>query len=371
MAGWLYVGTALFILAVVHAGVFVGMLRETLPSPPLFVALGAMAAAILIIGGIDRISPVSRPDDYHKVRFGRRSASRQKEETPANELQSPVEFDERAQRAAQMQAIGQLASGIAHEINTPTQFIGDNVTFLRESFGGLTRLLEEYEKLREQSLNGGATEETLKHIASLREEIDIQFLLDEVPGAIDRTLEGNKRVADVISSMKEFAHPSSKEMTPTDINRSIKGAAALSRNEWKYIADLELRLDRTVPRVPCISSAFNQVLLNLIVNAAHAIKNVVGDGGSEKGTITVTTKRIGAWAEIRVSDTGTGITQADRSRIYDPFFTTKSIGEGTGQGLALAHSIIVRTHGGQLDMETELGIGTTFIIRLPLDRVAT
>jgi signal transduction histidine kinase len=326
-----------------------------------------MGSAILIIGGIDRISPVSRPEGYGILRYKARSASSAKD-IPNRESLRPVEYDEKAQHAQQMQAIGQLASGISHEINTPTQYIGDNVTFLRESFGGLTRLLDAYENLRDKSINGGVDEAMLRRIADLRSEIDIQFLVDEIPSAIDRTLEGNRRVAEVVRSMKEFAHPSAKEMSPTDINHSVKGAAALSRNEWKYIAELVLKLDRTIPRIPCITGAINQVLLNLIVNAAHAIQEVVGDGATDKGTITIATKRLGDWAEIRVSDTGTGITEADRTRIYDPFFTTKGIGQGTGQGLALSHSVVVKTHGGQLDLETEVGKGTTFILRLPLDR---
>jgi signal transduction histidine kinase len=166
--------------------------------------------------------------------------------------------------------------------------------------------------------------------------------------------------------MKDFSHPGSTEKELVDINHGIESTVTVARNEWKYVADVHLQLDPDLPSVPCLASEFNQVILNLLINAAHAIQDTLNDGGS-KGTITVSTAQAGEWAEIRVSDSGTGIPPQIAQRIFEPFFTTKEVGRGTGQGLAIARSVIVEKHGGTIDFETEVGRGTTFIIRLPLN----
>jgi signal transduction histidine kinase len=166
--------------------------------------------------------------------------------------------------------------------------------------------------------------------------------------------------------MKDFSHPGSEEKVQTDLNQAIESTVTVAHNEWKYVADLDLALDPQLPRVPCLPGEINQVILNLVINAAHAIGDVVGDGASGKGRIHVSTSRQGDWAEIRVQDTGTGIPESARARIFDPFFTTKVVGKGTGQGLTIAHSVVVQQHGGTIEFETELGKGTTFLVRLPL-----
>jgi signal transduction histidine kinase len=165
--------------------------------------------------------------------------------------------------------------------------------------------------------------------------------------------------------MKEFSHPGSKEKTPVDLNHAIENTIAVARNEWKYVADIDTDLDATLPQVSCLPDEFNQVILNLIVNAAHAIAEVVGKSGTEKGRIHVSTRNGAEWVEIRIRDTGAGIPEKIRSRVFDPFFTTKEVGKGTGQGLAIARSVVVDKHGGSIHFETEAGKGTTFIIRLP------
>ncbi|MBI3300896.1 MAG: HAMP domain-containing histidine kinase [Deltaproteobacteria bacterium] len=170
----------------------------------------------------------------------------------------------------------------------------------------------------------------------------------------------------IVRAMKEFSHPGSEEKVETDLNRAIETTITVARNEWKYVAELATDLDSSLPPVPCLPGEFNQVILNLIINAAHAIAVVVSEGSTSKGTITVSTRHDGDWAEIRVSDTGTGIPEAIRAKIFAPFFTTKEVGKGTGQGLAIAHSVIVDKHKGTIGFETEVGRGTTFIIRLPL-----
>ncbi len=204
------------------------------------------------------------------------------------------------------------------------------------------------------------------NIKKLKEETDFNYLQEEIPKAIKQTLEGVERVAKIVRAMKEFSHPGPKEKTPTNLNRAIENTVTVARNEWKYVAEITLDLDPDLPLVPCLPQEFNQVILNLIVNAAHAIGDVVGHGGQEKGTISVSTRRKGDKVEIKVADTGTGIAPEIRSKIFDPFFTTKEVGKGTGQGLAIARSIIVDKHGGTITFETEVSKGTTFTICLPL-----
>ena len=192
------------------------------------------------------------------------------------------------------------------------------------------------------------------------------FVREEIPKALDQTLEGSERVARIVRAMREFSHPGSEEKQQIDLNRAIESTTIVTRNEWKYVADLITDFDPDLPPVPCLTDEFNQAILNLIVNAAHAISEIVAASG-EQGTITITTRVDSGWAEIRVADTGGGIPEKHRSRIFDPFFTTKPVGKGTGQGLAIVYGVIVEKHGGTIDFVTEEGRGTTFILRLPLN----
>jgi signal transduction histidine kinase len=201
----------------------------------------------------------------------------------------------------------------------------------------------------------------------MREKADGGYLLEEIPKAIDQSLEGVGRVAALVNAMKEFSHPDTKEKAPTDLNRAIAATITVARNEWKYVAELETDFDPLLPPIPCHTGEINQVILNLIVNAAHAIGDVARQGGRQTGIITVATRGCAEWAEVRIEDTGTGIPEKLRTRVFDPFFTTKEVGKGTGQGLAIARSIVVDKHGGSLHFETEEGKGTVFIIRLPYD----
>ncbi len=262
-------------------------------------------------------------------------------------------------QAHKLESIGQLAAGIAHEINTPTQFIGDNLRFLEAE---LPALMEAVSRLREAIDRGDVRIDDDLRRAFL--ELDIEFLADEVPGAISQALDGVERVTRIVRAMKEFSHPS-RGMAPVDLNHAIESTVTVARNEWKYVADLELDLDPDLPAVQCIGGDINQVILNMVVNAAHAIGDVVGDSG-EKGRIRIATRRDGDHVEIRISDTGCGIPEEIRDRIFDPFFTTKEVGRGTGQGLAIAHNVVVKKHGGTIDCQSTVGRGTTFIIRLPL-----
>ncbi|NGO38143.1 PAS domain S-box protein [Limisphaera ngatamarikiensis] len=271
-------------------------------------------------------------------------------------------------QAQKMEAIGQLAAGIAHEINTPMQYVGDNTRFVQDAFQQMSGLLQTIRSLLSSSDPARACEQLIEELLRRAREADLEYLLEEVPRAIDQTLQGVERVTKIVRAMKEFAHPGSAQKTPTDINHAIETTVTVSRNEWKYVADMELDLDPNLPPVPCLPGEFNQAMLNLIVNAAHAIADRLGHHPTTKGRITIQTRRQGAWVEIRVSDTGCGIPEAIRDRIFEPFFTTKPVGRGSGQGLTIVRNVIVDKHGGTIDFETEVGRGTTFILRLPLQK---
>jgi signal transduction histidine kinase len=188
----------------------------------------------------------------------------------------------------------------------------------------------------------------------------------EIPKAIQQSLEGVERVATIVRAMKEFSHPGTGQKSAVDLNHAIESTITVARNEWKYVAEVVTHFEPTLPQVPCLAGEFNQVVLNLIINATHAIADVVGDGAKGKGLITITTRQDKSWAEIRIQDTGAGIPEKIRNRIFEPFFTTKGVGKGTGQGLAISRSVIVDKHGGTIAFESQVGKGTTFIIRLPI-----
>ncbi len=271
--------------------------------------------------------------------------------------------------AQKLESIGQLAAGIAHEINTPTQYVGDNIRFFQDSFTDISDVLAKYETLLEAAKTQNTFPNLVADIEAEIENADIDFLIDEVPTAIAQSLEGIDHVSGIVRAMKEFSHPGVEEKTAIDINRAIESTITVARNEWKYVATVATDFDYNLPPVPCLPGEFNQAILNMIINAAHAIADVVDEKNEARGTITISTRRDGDWAEIRVQDTGTGIPPEIRSKIFDPFFTTKEVGRGTGQGLSISHSVIVEKHNGTITFETEVDKGTTFIIHLPLDVV--
>jgi two-component system NtrC family sensor kinase len=273
--------------------------------------------------------------------------------------------------AQKMESIGQLAAGIAHEINTPTQFIGDNTRFIRDAFGDLKTLLEAQTRLLAAARSGAVPPELITEVEAAAKAADWEYLHEEIPKALGQSLDGIERVTKIVQAMKEFSHPGATEKTAHDLNHAIESTLTVCHSEWKYVAEVVTDFDRSLPPVPVLPGEFNQVILNIVINATHAIADVVHDGEKGKGTITLRTRGAGDWAEIRISDTGTGIPEAVRLRIFDPFFTTKGVGRGTGQGLAIAHSVVVEKHGGTIDFETETGRGTTFVIRLPLKAAGT
>jgi len=269
-------------------------------------------------------------------------------------------------QAQKLEAIGQLAAGIAHEINTPAQYVGDNTNFLQETWPIVNQILSLCLRLREQSLAGGVAPGLIAELAQCTEEADLTYLLGEVPQAIAQALEGVGRISKIVKAMKEFSHPGSEGKCAIDLNHAIETTIAVARNEWKYVADVQTCFAPDLPPVPCLAGEFNQVILNLLMNAAQTIGDVVKKGSATKGTITITTKCEEDWVEVQIQDTGAGIPEDVRARIFEPFFTTKEVGKGTGQGLALAHAVIVKKHDGKIWFESEVGKGTTFFLRLPL-----
>jgi len=262
-------------------------------------------------------------------------------------------------------SIGQLAAGIAHEINTPTQFVNDNTRFLQEAFAGYDRLITSYGRLSDAAASGTVPDELMTEVKELVEEIEVDYLKEEVPRAVEQSLEGLEQISRIVMAMKEFSHPGTTEKTQVNLNKAIQTTIDVSRNEWKYNTELITELDPELPLVPVLPGEFNQVMLNLIVNAAQAINDAV-ENTLERGEIRISTQQDGESVEIRVSDSGKGIPQENKKRIFDPFFTTKEVGKGSGQGLAIAWSTIVDKHDGILKVESEEGKGSTFIIRLPL-----
>jgi PAS domain S-box-containing protein len=267
-------------------------------------------------------------------------------------------------QAQKLESIGQLAAGIAHEINTPTQYVSDNTRFLKDSFAGISKLLPVCQQLVEAAAREQLGPELIQESQSAFQAADLEYLLAEVPKAIDESLDGLSRVSRIVGAMKEFSHPDGDAKALTDINRAIESTVTVARNEWKYVADVDLQLDPSLPLVSCLAGSFNQVILNLVVNAAHAIADVAQDT-QQKGKITITTSRKADGVAISIGDSGKGIPAAIRARVFDPFFTTKPVGKGTGQGLAIAYSVVVEKHGGSISFESEEGRGTTFHIYLP------
>ncbi|SFM68815.1 PAS domain-containing sensor histidine kinase [Thermodesulforhabdus norvegica] len=265
-----------------------------------------------------------------------------------------------------LQAIGALAAGIAHEINTPAQCVAANLEFLKSGFEGIRKFLDAYLDHRNEHATEGLNPAFLDEMDRLEKELDLHFLLSEIPEALRQSQDCIGRISRIVKSVKEFSHPGAKEKHPVNINRALDDVLNVCRNEWKNIAEVEKDYDESLPSVPAYPDELNQVFLNVIMNAVQAVKEKVGDKPSELGTLRIETRRKGEWCEIRISDTGVGIPEEIRDRVFEPFFTTRDVGKGTGQGLAIAQSIVMNKHKGQIFFESTVGKGTTFVIRLPL-----
>ncbi|MGE4268578.1 MAG: response regulator [Deferribacterales bacterium] len=268
--------------------------------------------------------------------------------------------------AQKLESIGSLAAGIAHEINTPIQYIGDNARFLMQSFEAFMDMIDTAQALAEKNTGDKDFAESFAAFTEKVKDADLSFIREEVPAAINQSIEGVDRVASIVRAMKKFSHPDREDRQPIDINSAIENTITITRNEWKYYSEIETDFDDTLPFVPCFPGDFNQVILNIVVNAAQAIEAKMKNSGG-KGKITISTRNIGRWVRITIKDTGGGIPESIRHKVFDPFFTTKEIGKGTGQGLAISHQIIVKKHSGRIYFEVDGDVGTLFIIEIPIE----
>jgi signal transduction histidine kinase len=277
----------------------------------------------------------------------RTSALRKSNAQLTLEIQQRKELETQLVHAQKMEAVGQLASGIAHEINSPSQFANDNILFLKDATDGFIKKLNQDPDAPDDS--------------------EIEFFKENAPEAVDQAAEGISRITTIVKSMKNFAYRDAEsEKRNNDLNQAIRSTVVVATNEWKYHAELDLHLQEDLPLVPCNIGEINQVVLNLIVNGAHAIRDRIVDG--QKGNIVVSTKHYpdAQCVVIAIADNGGGIPAKVQARIFEPFFTTKEVGVGTGQGLAIAHNVIVKSHQGQIWFDSKEGIGTTFYIKLPM-----
>ncbi|WP_047046954.1 MHYT domain-containing protein [Vibrio mexicanus] len=277
------------------------------------------------------------------------------------DITARMELEQQLRQSQKLESIGQLSAGIAHEINTPTQYVSDNAIFLKDAFTNYATILEQIKQL-------SSSEESdifNKKLNSILEENDIHFIAQEVPLALNQSLEGLQRISKIVRAMKSFSHSSNHEKQKVDIAEAIESTITIARGEWRYVATVETSFDTMLPPIPCFRDEFNQVVLNFVINAAHAIEERYK--GEEQGVISISTQLEQQYALIKIKDNGTGMPQRIVDRIFDPFFTTKDVGKGTGQGLSLAYSVIVELHGGSIHTESTVGQGTEFFIRLPLE----
>lgn len=279
------------------------------------------------------------------------------------ELKERKALESQLAHAQKMESVGQLAAGVAHELNTPIQFVGDNLNFLKTSFEDMESLLTRIELFLEVCREDDELSKHVSSIDQIREEIDLSFLREEIPLAATQALDGTKTLTRIVKAMKVFSHPGRKSFESVDLNELVESTLNVSRSEWKYHAELVKDLSDDLPMVSCVPGELSQAVLNLIVNSANAMS---GDTSGMKSILTVRTRHEGSEAIIEVSDTGCGIPEEIQHRVFDPFFTTKGVGEGTGQGLSISYRIIVELHKGSMTLNSVVDQGTKFQIRLPI-----
>lgn len=283
----------------------------------------------------------------------------------ARDLSEYKQLQETLSRAQKLESVGQLAAGVAHEINTPMQFIYQNMEFLQTCADKIARVFEAFERNLDVTRPNRPWEDRWQEVNEVLKGQQFDMVRSELPQAIEESLEGVQRVVSIVRAMKEFAHPGHGEKTPVDINHAVESTITITRNHWKDVANVETQFDSHLPRVTCVQHDINQVLVNLIVNAVDAVEECRSKAAG-KGTITVRTRSDSEYAVIEVEDSGCGIPEELHHRIFDPFFTTKEVGHGTGQGLSIAFNAVVQHHGGTIDVESSPGAGTKFTVRLPI-----
>jgi PAS domain S-box-containing protein len=276
-------------------------------------------------------------------------------------------IEEHLSRRQKLEAIGQLAAGIAHEINTPMQYIGDNLYFAKETLPDLLGLLDAYQAAIRENTTSAIPSQVVALLAEREAAVDLAYLRETLPQLFSSALEGVARVTKIVGAMKTFENVGWQVRAPMDLNALVENAVVVSTNVWTSVAEISLHLDPSLPFVDCVAGEIGQGILNLVANAAQAIADKVGTSG-RKGVLAITTRPLKQDVELRVSDDGIGIPEGIRERVFDPFFTTRAVGEGTGQGLAQVHTAVVKLHGGSVRFESTVGLGTTFIVRLPVHR---
>ena len=293
------------------------------------------------------------------------AALRESESRLRREIEERKQVEVELRLKQKLEAVGQLAAGIAHEINTPIQFVGDSVAFLRGALQDYRTLLERYRTRLRTAGDLDVLEKVRVEFERHERDADLEYLDTQVPKALARVEEGTRRVISIVRAVKEFAHPDERECVFADLNAAIESTLTVTSNEYKYVADVVTEFG-ALPQVRCRIGDLNQVFLNLIVNAVHAIADAGKCGHPGRGRIVIRTSHQNGEVLVSVSDSGCGIPEGIRDRVFDPFFTTKEVGRGTGQGLAIARTIVVEKHGGALWFETECGVGTTFFVKLPV-----
>lgn len=278
-----------------------------------------------------------------------------------------AEMEIELRQAQKLESVGRLAAGLAHEINTPIQFVSDSLTFARDTVRSLAELVPRYRQAVAQAADGPLDPDTLEALTAAEEDADLDYALKETPRALERALSGSARVAGIVQAMKSFGREDVTARSHADLNAALRATLEVARSEYSATADVETAFGE-IPAVLCQAGPLNQVFLHLITNAAHAIADKVAAAGG-RGRITISTSREGDGVRITVADDGTGIPAEARDRVFDPFFTTKDVGRGSGQGLTIARSIVEK-HGGTIRFETETGRGTTFHVYLPENGMA-
>ncbi len=315
------------------------------------------AAEVRLLGGDGSCRWAQiRADGGHVILLDVTSAKEDEQERRRMELELRL--------SQKLEAVGQLAAGIAHEINTPVQFVGDTIRFLDDAFSDLSGLVEAYAEVRDIVAARGEEPEALARLQAAERDADLEYLRERVPAAFTRARDGIDRVATIVRAIRDFAHPPTTVKGPVDVNQAIANTLIVAANEYKYVADVDCDFGE-LPPVVANAGDLNQVFLNLVVNAAQAIEDVVADNGS-RGRIRITTSVEGERVVVSIADTGGGIPPEVAGRVFDPFFTTKEVGRGTGQGLAISHTIVNERHGGSLTFSSRAGEGTTFLVRLPI-----
>ncbi len=284
-----------------------------------------------------------------------------------NARKEKIRLQQQLLQVQKLEAIGELSAGIAHELNTPIQFIGDNIRFLQESSSDLVAFVHKVLDLVQVQKEKEHPDSVFVDLMEIAESMDLNYLLEEMPDALNQSLEGVNRVSEIVLAMKDFSHPGDTSLQSIDINKSLRTTSIVAKNEWKYCAEIVFELSEDLPLLPCYPGKLNQALLNMVINAAHAIESKRKEYDDQAlGKITLRSEEKEGAMVISISDTGTGIPVAAQDKIFDPFFTTKEVGKGTGQGLAITFDVINKTHHGNVEFITEENKGTTFIITLPL-----